>query len=47
MGQVLHRGLFQSREPVGVAVTRVDNELAKVREFTEGDRRGFDTKVLG
>ena len=27
MGQVLHRGLLQGREPVGVE-TRIDNELA-------------------
>ena len=27
--------------------TDVDNELAKVRGFSEGDRRGFGRKVLG
>ena len=27
--------------------TGVDNELAKVRGFSEGDRRGFSKKVLG
>ena len=27
--------------------THVDNELAKVRGFSEGDRRGFGKKVLG
>ena len=27
--------------------TAVDNELAKVRGFSEGDRRGFGEKVLG
>ena len=27
--------------------TRVDNELAKVKGFSEGDRRGFVKKVLG
>ena len=27
--------------------TGVNNELAKVRGFLEGDRRGFGTKVLG
>ena len=42
MGQVLHRG----REPVGTE-TGVDNELAKVTGFSEGDRRGFSKKVLG
>ena len=46
MGQVLHRGLFQGWEPVG-AETSVDSELAKVRGFSEGDRRGFGKKVLG
>ena len=29
------------------AETRVDNELAEVREFSEGDRWGFGKKVLG
>ena len=29
------------------AQTRVDNELAKVRGFLEGDRQGFGKKVLG
>ena len=46
MRQVLHRGLLQVREPVG-AETHVDNELAKVRGFSEGERRGFGKKVLG
>ena len=39
MGQVLHRGILQGREPVG-AETCVDNELAEVggfRKVTEGD----------
>ena len=27
--------------------TGVDNELTKVRGFSEGDRRGFSKKVLG
>ena len=40
MGQVLHRGLLQGREPVGAA-TRVNNELAEVRRFSEGDRQGL------
>ena len=38
MGQVLHRGLLQGREPVG-AETCIDNELAEVGGFqkvTEG-----------
>ena len=46
MGQVLHRGLLQGQEPVGVE-TSVNNELAKVRGFSEGNRRGFGEKVLG
>ena len=29
------------------AETHVDNELAKVRGFSEGDRRGLANKVLG
>ena len=45
MGQVLDRGLLQGREPVGVE-THVDNELAEVRGFSEGDW-GFGRKVLG
>ena len=44
MRQVLHWGLLQGREPVGVAVlwgwgTHVDNELAEVGGFS-GDRGG-------
>ena len=27
--------------------TRVDNELAKVRGFSEGEGRGFGKKILG
>ena len=46
MGQVLHQGQMQGREPVG-AETHVDNELAKVRGFLEGGRWGFGKKVLG
>ena len=45
-GAGLTSGLLQGWEPVGVE-TRVNNELAKVREFTEGDRRRFGKKVLG
>ena len=41
MGQVL-----QGQEPVG-AETCVNNELAEVRGFSEGDRWGFGKKVLG
>ena len=46
MGQVLHRGILQGREPVG-AETRVDNEFAEVRGFSEDDRLVFGKKVLG
>ena len=45
MGLVLHRGLLQGREPVGVE-TCVDNVLAEVRGVLEGDRRRFGKKVL-
>ena len=45
-GQVIHQGLLQGWEPVGVE-THVYNELAKLRGFSEGDRRGFGKKVLG
>ena len=51
MGQVLHRGRLQGREPVGGGSTMgtetgVDNEFAKVRRFSEGPglrdpRRGY------
>ena len=46
MGQILHWGLLQGLEPVGTE-TRIDNELVKVRRFSEGDRRRFGKKVLG
>ena len=45
-GEVLTSGLWQGQEPVG-AETHVDNELAEVRGFLEGDRRGFGKKILG
>ena len=52
MGQTLHRGLFARSGGSGGgstvgAETCVDNELAKVRGFSEGDRWGFGKKVLG
>ena len=52
MWQVLHRGLLQGREPVGMAGLwgwrlRVHNKLAKVRGFAESDKGGFDEEVLG
>ena len=44
MGQVLHRGLLQGREPVGWqdygVEARVHNKLAEVRGFVESDRGG-------
>ena len=46
MGKVLHWDELQVWEPVG-AETCVNNELAEVRGFSEGDRRGFGKKVLG
>ena len=46
MGQFLHRGLLQGREPVG-AETHINNELAEVGGFSEGDKQGFGKKVLG
>ena len=39
MGQVLHRGLLQVWEPVGAEIS-IDNELAEVGVFSEGDRGG-------
>ena len=52
MGQVLHRGWLQGREPVGVAGLWgaegcVHKKLAEVRGFVESDRGGFDEEVLG
>ena len=46
MVQVLHQGLLQGWEPVGVE-TRVVNELMEVRGFSEGDSQRFGKKVLG
>ena len=40
MGQVLHRGLLQGREPVGAEIC-IDNELAEDGGFSEGDRGGL------
>ena len=45
MGQILHWGLLQGREPMG-AETSVNNELAEVGGFSEGDKRGFGKEVL-
>ena len=51
MGQVLHWGRLQGLGASGGGSTvgtetGVDNELAKVRGFSEGDRRRFGKKVL-
>ena len=39
-------GASEGGSAVGME-TLVDNELAKVRGFLEGDRRGFGKEVLG
>ena len=46
MGQVLHPGLLQGREPVG-AETRVHNELVEAGGFSEGNRGDFCKEFLG
>ena len=45
-GSIARSGASRGGSTVG-AETSVDSELAKVRGFSEGDRRGFDKKVLG
>ena len=45
-GSIARSGASGGGSAVG-AETRVDNELAKVRWFSEGDRWGFGKKVLG
>ena len=45
-GSIPRSGANGSGSTMG-AETRVDNELAKVRGFLEGDRRGFGKMVLG
>ena len=45
-GSIARSGASGDDSTVG-AETRVDNELAKVRGFSEGDRWGFGKKVLG
>ena len=49
MGQVLHWGLLQGREPVGVARLWVWRLVSTVswRRFAESDRGRFDEEVLG
>ena len=46
LGSISRSGASGGGSTVG-AETRVDNELAKVRGFLEGDRQGFGKKVLG
>ena len=46
LGSIARLGASGGGCTVG-AETSVDNELMKVREFSEGDRRGFGKKVLG
>ena len=45
-GMIARSGASGGGSAVGME-TRVDNELAKVRGFLEGDKRGFGKKVLG
>ena len=45
-GSIARSGASGGGSTVGTE-TRVDNELAKVRGFSKGDRRGFGKKVLG
>ena len=45
-GSLARSGASGGGSTVG-AETHVDNELAKVRGFSECDRRGFGKKVLG
>ena len=45
-GSIARTGASGGGSTVGME-TGVDNELAKVRGFSEGDRQGFSKKVLG
>ena len=45
-GSIARSGASGGGSTVG-AETCVDNELAKVRGISEGDRQGFGKKVLG
>ena len=45
-GSIARSGASRGGSTMG-AETCDDNELAKVRGFLEGDRRGFGKKVLG
>ena len=45
-GSIARSGASGGGSTVGME-TLVDNELAKVRGFLEGERRGFGKKVLG
>ena len=46
LGSTARSGASGGGSAVGTE-TCVDNELAKVRGFSEGDRRGFGKEVLG
>ena len=46
LGSIARSGAGGGGSTVGTE-TGVDNELAKVRGFSVGDRRGFGKKVLG
>ena len=46
LGSIARSGASGDGTIVGTH-TGVDNELAKVRGFSEGDRRGFCEKILG
>ena len=51
MGQILHWGLLQGREPVGDGrimgvEANVHNKLAEVWGFVESDREKFDEEIL-
>ena len=45
-GSIARSGASGVGSTVG-AETHVDNELAKIRGFSEDDRQGFGKKVLG
>ena len=46
LGSIARSGASGGGRTVG-RETGVDNELANVRGFSEGDRRGFSKKALG
>ena len=46
IGSIARSGASEGGSTVG-AETLVNNELAEVRRFLEGDRQGSGTKVMG